>query len=406
VSSGFQPSWVTEVDLAADLGDLVAPARVGQPYEHARVLARHGREPIGFLDLQLAGGRSSAAALRAAVEDQLPVGLQPRLPAAAPRVEPRPTSVVLCTRDRRDSLEVALRSLLRSDHPDFEVLVIESAPKSDAAAEVVESLCDHRVRVIRESVPGLSRARNRGVAAAAGELIAFTDDDVIVDADWLWGLTRGFTRASHVGCVTGLIPAAELETEGQFYFDSKVAWSGSCQPRLYDLGEHRADGSLYPYTAGAFGAGANFALLRDVAAELGPFDEALGAGSPAMGGEDLDYFLRIVRHGLAIAYEPAALVWHIHRREFADLRRQMIGYGSGLTAYACKQLTSRQTARDALRRMPAGLAVMATVPTRGSVGHGARAARSSRTLRAAEARGLVAGPLRYLRGRRALEGAS
>src|SRR5258708_35162323 len=109
-----------------------------------------------------------------------------------------------------------------------------------------------------------------------------------------------------------------------------------------------------------------------------------------MGGEDLDSFLRIVRHGLAIAYEPAALVWHIHRREFADLRRQMVGYGSGLTAYAYKQLTSRQTARDVLWRMPAGLAEMATVPTRGSVGHGARAARSSPTLRAADAPGRVA----------------
>jgi GT2 family glycosyltransferase len=350
----------------------------------------------------------SAEALRASAEDQWPDAFQPRLPAALRRVDPRPTSVVLCTRDRGASLDVALRSLLRSDHPGFEIVVVESAPMTDAATQVVDSIGDARVRLVHERRPGISRARNHGVSTAKGELIAFTDDDVRADADWLWGLARGFTRSAHVGCVTGLVPAAELETEAQAYFDSKVTWSASCQPRLYDLGAHRAHSALYPYSAGRFGAGANFAILRTTFDAIGPFDEALGVGTRAMGGEDLDYFLRTVRHGLAIAYEPAALVWHSHRRDSSDLRRQMVGYGSGLTAYACKQLTSRRTALEVLRRIPAGLAEMATLPSRGSARHGAGtgAATSAGTLRVAEVQGLVAGPHRYLRGRRALSNTS
>jgi GT2 family glycosyltransferase len=396
----FTPTWVTQLELTDGSGALQAPVRVGVPYEKARVLVRNLSEPVGFLELALEDGGVSEPALRKALDAQLGVTTAPRTSMSTAPAQTRPTSVVLCTRDRPVGLQAALRSLLSCDHPDFEIVVVESAATSDAAHRVVRDLSDARVRVVTEPLPGLSRARNRGVRAARGELLAFTDDDVIADPHWLRALTRGFTRATHVGCVTGLVPAAELESEAQCYFDNKVTWSASCEPRLYDLQEHRDSGPLYPYTAGLFGAGANFALLRSTIEEVGLFDEALGAGTRAMGGEDLDYFLRTVLHGQAIAYEPAALVWHLHRRELTDLRRQMVGYGSGLSAFAFKQLTSRKTAWDVLGRVPAGLARMATLPAQGP------STPRSRQLRMAETQGLIAGPLRYLRGRHSVSKAA
>jgi GT2 family glycosyltransferase len=250
--------------------------------------------------------------------------------------------------------------------------------------------------MVVEPRPGLSRARNTGVAHATGAIVAFTDDDVIADPWWLRALVRGFARDDAVACVTGMVPSAEIETPAQAYFDRKVSWAETCQPRLYDLGAHRLDHPLYPYLAGSFGAGANFALARDALAAIGPFDEALGAGSPAKGGEDIDYFLRVILAGKALAYEPAAIVWHFHRRELSALQGQLDGYGSALSAFTFKHLMAPGTALDVVRRVPAGAARMRQLRDRGAAeGQGGDPLR----LWVPELSGFVRGPARYLRGR-------
>jgi GT2 family glycosyltransferase len=402
-SAAFRPTWIAQVDLADGIGDLVAPARVGEPYRIARLLVRHGHEPLGFVELDLDGEqRVSAAAVRAAIDAELAeaVAFPPAGGPGPHAVGTPPVTVVVSTRDREDSLRAALRSLLAVDYPDFDVIVVDNAAKTDDSANVVIGLADPRVRMVKEPVAGLSRARNTGVAHATGQLVAFTDDDVLVDPGWLHALVRGFSRAPNVACVTGMVPSAEIETPAQAYFDVKVGWADSSRPRLFDLGPNRVDQPLYPYLAGTFGAGANFAVRREALAAVGPFDEALGAGSPAKGGEDIDYFLRTILAGRAIAYEPAAIVWHVHRRELSALRGQMDGYGSGLSAFAFKHLLAPQTAVDVARRVPAGVLRMRELRERGaSEGDPLR-------LWAPELKGFSRGPLRYLRGRRAAEGPS
>jgi len=73
-------------------------------------------------------------------------------------------------------------------------------------------------------------------------------------------------------------------------------------------------------------------MTRSVFKEIGLFDEALGAGSPCGGGEDLDMFMRVILAGRRLVYEPSAIISHVHRTEFKDLSRQMVAYGSGCTA--------------------------------------------------------------------------
>jgi glycosyltransferase involved in cell wall biosynthesis len=304
-------------------------------------------------------------------------------------------SVVICTRDREQSLRTALASVLALDYPDFEVVVVDNAARTDATRSVIAELADPRLRLVAEPRPGLSVARNRGVRSARYDIVAFTDDDVIADPGWLRGLVRGFTRAARVGCVTGSVPPAQLDTEAQAYFDAKVQWTAAPRPRLLDLGEHRLSAPLYPYLVGTFGAGANFALSRAALDDVGAFDEALGAGTPAQGGEDLDYFLRCILAGWTIAQEPAALVWHVHRREMSGLDRQLVGYGSGLSAFLFKHVTDPRTARDMLRRAPLGAARMLELRRRGET------TSATAGLRSAELSGLVRGPVRYVRGRRA-----
>ncbi len=162
------------------------------------------------------------------------------------------------------------------------------------------------------------------------------------------GLVRGFRRRADVGCVTGLVSAASLASASEAYFDARTAsWSSRMEPELY----HREDqdrGPLFPYAAGTFGTGANLAVDRELLRRLGGFDLALGAGTRSRGGEDLDLFVRVLRAGAALAYEPTALVWHHHRAGDVELRAQMYGYGTGLTAYLTKQLTDPVARRDVL----------------------------------------------------------
>jgi glycosyltransferase involved in cell wall biosynthesis len=382
MSAAFEPIWVTEADLDGPDRELVAP----DGYARVRCLLRRAGEPLVCVEHALERGRISVQTLAADL---------PSVAAEAPAAPPpsQPVSVVVCTRERPRGLAVALASVLRCDPAPLEVIVVDSAPRTEDTARVVEELADARVRLVREPRGGLSRARNLGVSQARGDVIAFTDDDVRVDRTWLWGLLRGFARAPHVGCVTGAVHAAELETPAQLYFERKAGWSGPGAPRLYDLDDNRVDSPLYPYLPGTFGAGANFAVTRSLLASIGEFDEALGAGAPAAGGEDLDLFLRVLRAGMAVAHEPAAVVWHYHRREMEALRHQLVGYGSGLSALASKLLSSRETSRHTLGRVRPAFGRVLSISGR------SRKADRISGLRTAEAWGLLVGPSRYLRGR-------
>jgi GT2 family glycosyltransferase len=400
----FTPSWVGEVDLVDALVDHAIPRRDGTRYGAARLLVRNAGEPLALLDLELTTGILRASQMQEAVAERLAVVPQPADPSSrrppgdrGSSLSTTDISVVVCTRDRPESLRATLTSVLRAEPAPCEVLVIDNAPSGDATRALVAELADARLRYVMEPVPGLSRARNRGVAEACGAIVAFTDDDVVVDRDWLSGFERGFARAPEVALVTGLVATAELETEAQQMFESSVAWSTSCAARVWDLSAPPAGDALFPYTAGQLGTGANFALKRECAGALGPFDEALGAGTPTGGGEDLDMFLRVLLCGFKLAYEPTALVWHRHRREAEALRGQLFSYGAGLSAYACKQLTAPQTRGDVARRVPRALLRAGRLAGRGR--HGGR---PHRALLRAQLLGYAYGPILYRRSRRAV----
>jgi GT2 family glycosyltransferase len=110
------------------------------------------------------------------------------------------------------------------------------------------------------------------------------------------------------------------------------------EPRRYDLTAHRHPSRLYPFRAGIFGTGANFAVRHTVVTRLGGFDPLLGAGAPGRGGEDLDMFLRLILSGGRICYLPSAFIWHRHRSDTEALGEQIYSYGHGLGAYVAKHL--------------------------------------------------------------------
>lgn len=118
--------------------------------------------------------------------------------------------------------------------------------------------------------------------------------------------------------------------------------------RVFDLKDNRDDSPIYPYSAGIFGGGCNFSVSRTALKDVGGFNEALGGGVPAGGGEDLNMFIRIILSGHQLVVQPAAIVHHRHRATTAELAKQMRGYGSGATASLLAVALSSARARREL----------------------------------------------------------
>jgi glycosyltransferase involved in cell wall biosynthesis len=396
----------------------------GQPYDEARLLVRIGGEPVGFATIPLGSRPLSLAVVLEVIERDLSASVcaelarQGRPPLLrslsgslaggarrggleAGEQGSESVTVVICTRNRAEPLRACLRSVRQLEHGAVEFVIVDNAPADDSTREVIMEIAseDSRFRYVREPHPGLTWARNRGLAHATSEIIAYTDDDVRVDRLWIKGLLRGFHRRADAACVTGMVASASLELPAEQYFDARVWWSSSCEPRAYDARHGPAGIELHPYAAGGFGTGANFAFRTRLLREIGGFDESLGAGSHCAGGEDLDIFVRVLRAGYSISYEPAALVWHEHRTDQDDLRRQMYAYGKALSAYLFKYASSRRTALDVWRRLPQGIGHLRALGMRS--GRAGSQSGLGRELLLAELRGLMIGPLAYAQARRA-----
>lgn len=372
IGDGFSPALMMDVELTEPLPSVSYDGRRHRVW----VLGRLYGEPVGSCLLRLneaglAPGQLAALlwpGLREPVVDRftaagLPqpgtltgqgltadpakwpfLGRRREVLAVAPFI-----SVVVCTRDRADRLEVCLRHLDQQEYPRFEVVVVDNAPTSDAARVLVEArqrLVKCRQRYVVERRGGLSWARNAGIAAASGDVIAFLDDDEVPDSHWLAGLADGFARGHDIGCVTGMILPTRLDTQVQEWFE----WSGGhSKGRGFSSAVFSRQGPQSPlFPLPPFGAGGNMAFRREALARIGGFDVAMGAGTPARAGEDTLAFTLVLLAGYRIAYEPAALVRHDHYAEPEGLRHQLYGYGVGLTAYYTALLRRRPGVLPAL----------------------------------------------------------
>ena len=306
-------------------------------------------------------------------------------------------SVVVATRDRAHLIAPALDSLLALDYPNFEILVVDNAPSTNATAELIADkyASSGKVRYVREDQPGLAVAHNRALKEINAPIVAFTDDDVLVDRHWLAELVRGFDTAPNVACVTGIVLPAEIETPAQWLVEQYVGLSKGFIPRLFDMVTHRDSSTLYPYSAGWFGTGASMAFKTSALREMGGFAADLGTGTPALGGDDLDAFFRTIVGGYQLVYQPSAILWHFHRREYAGLRKMAYGYGAGLTAFLAKSIKDNPLRLiDVAVRVPIGVYYMLQARSPKVI---QRSASFPQELFIQERKGMLYGPIAYLR---------
>jgi O-antigen biosynthesis protein len=211
-------------------------------------------------------------------------------------------SVVVCSRNGAGTLGDCLDGLLELDYPPFEVVVVDDG-STDATGELAAS---YPFTLVSTGGCGLAAARNAGIEASSGEIVAFIDDDARPDRDWLKYLAHAFTTSTHAAIGGPNIPPAE---EGAVAECIARAPGGPVHVLLTDReAEHIP--------------GCNMSFRRSALEQIGGFDSAFTTA-----GDDVDICWRLRKHGFTLGFQPAAMVWHRRRRTLGAFLRQQIGYG-------------------------------------------------------------------------------
>jgi GT2 family glycosyltransferase len=246
--------------------------------------------------------------------------------AAAPDNRPPSMSVVICTRDRPDELARCLASFPRQTRPPDEIVVVDNASRTKDTRTVCRQA---GVLYVHEPRPGLDIARNTGAKASTGEIVAYTDDDVVLHPRWLERLGAAFD-APEIWAVTGLVLPAELATPAQWHFERYWGFGRGFQRTDFGPDFLQSNNSR-GCPAWLIGAGASMAFRRSVFDQAGFFDERLDVGAAGCSG-DSEFWHRILCAGGTCRYEPTSVAFHYHRREWTALRKQIRAYMRGHSA--------------------------------------------------------------------------
>lgn len=246
-------------------------------------------------------------------------------------------SIIICTLDRPQELKNCLTALANHDTTiSCEVIVVDNNPGSNLTLSIVE---EFKVHYLTEYRRGLSYARNTGLKSSRGQLIVCLDDDVIVSPGWLDNLVKPFTDPE-VACVTGLVLPENLETESARLFEEYGGLGRGLVSKQFDKTIFNKKLGIIPtWQIGATASAAfRFSIFQNPA--IGPFNEALGAGVATGCSEDTYLFYKILKAGYTCVYEPRAVVYHKHRQDLEELKRQIFNYSKGHVAYHLLTLIS------------------------------------------------------------------
>jgi GT2 family glycosyltransferase len=222
------------------------------------------------------------------------------VPVAADLPWPR-ISVVVCSYNGQRTIRDCLEGLLELDYPDFEVVVVDDGSTDDTAAFARQ----YGFAPITTAHRGLGNARNVGIEAATGEIVAFVDDDARPDPHWLTYLAVTFLRTSHVG-----VGGPNIAPDGDGFVGQCVA-NAPGGPVHVLLSDQEAEHI----------PGCNMAFRKAGLQAIGGFDPQFRTA-----GDDVDICWRLRQAGSTLGFSPAATVWHHRRNSVRAYWRQQQGY--------------------------------------------------------------------------------
>lgn len=211
-------------------------------------------------------------------------------------------SVVVCSHNGARTLRDCCEGLTELDYPDYEVIVVDDGSK-DATASIAR---EYGFQVITTENQGLSHARNVGMEAANGEIVAYIDDDTQPDSHWLTYLTATFRNTSH-----SAVGGPNIPHPGDGPFAECVA-NAPGNPTHVLVSDEEAEHL----------PGCNLAVRRDRLRAVGGFDPQF-----RVAGDDVDLCWRLQQRGWTLGFNPGAVVWHHRRKSLTAYWRQQRGYG-------------------------------------------------------------------------------
>jgi GT2 family glycosyltransferase len=222
----------------------------------------------------------------------------PPLPEEPPKI-----SVVVCAYNAEPTMRECLESLTKLSYPSYEAVIVD-----DGSTDRTGFIADEypQFKIIHQANRGLSAARNVGMAAATGDIIAYLDSDAVADPDWLTYLAWKFKSTDHVGVGGPNLPPPE------------ASWLANCVASAPGSPTH----ILLDDETAEHIPGCNMAFRKDVLAEIGGFDTTYTAA-----GDDVDICWRLQERGHTIGFAPAAIVWHHRRKTIKSYLKQQMGYG-------------------------------------------------------------------------------
>jgi glycosyltransferase involved in cell wall biosynthesis len=253
-------------------------------------------------------------------------------------------SIIICTRNRPQAIADCVTALMNSYDLDFELIVVDNAPDDDSTEQIIKKYTT--VKYVKEPRKGLDVARNTGARYATHQIIAYTDDDVIVDPNWTKLLKTAFQDPKTMA-VTGLVIPVSLKTKAQYIFEKDWGFNKGYLPQVFGQ-KYFADNVNIGVPAWDIGAGANMAFRRDVFDLVGWFDERLDVGASGCSG-DSEFWYRIMAEGFQCNYYPQLFVYHQHREAMASLKSQIFNYMRGQVSSVLVQYENYQHDGDLFR---------------------------------------------------------
>jgi GT2 family glycosyltransferase len=248
-------------------------------------------------------------------------------------------------------IEDCLRSMLALERRDIKILVIDQSTNDETQRTVkAVAMGDPRVAIIQSDSVGVSRARNLAVELATTDVVAFADDDCVVEPGWLDALLCEFADPRVVGVYGRVVPTGFTTRNG-----TEIAFKESNERKVFEA-------RVPPWH---IGHGASRAMRKSALAAVGGFDVHLGPGGTFNAAEDLDMACRLLAAGGRLVYTGMAVAYHKEWRDWPARRKRERGYGVGAGAAFTKylrcgdlygaQLFAIWTWQLGVRRLGAGL---------------------------------------------------
>lgn len=235
-------------------------------------------------------------------------------------------SVVVPTRNRPDHAGPCVASIL-ANPGSFELVLIDQSDTDATELAMQPYLRDPRFKIVRTITRGASNARNLGVSETSRPLIAFTDDDCRVAADWL----------EQVAAIFAADPAADI-LYGRVTVPMHLRGKGFAA----DFEPHRREyHGEFPAVDVPWGIGANMSVRRSLFERIGGFDVLLGPGAPFNAGEEFDLMIRALASGSKVVNAAEVQVEHLGVRDGDEASKLMRGYGVSVGATLAKHVRLR-----------------------------------------------------------------